>query len=75
MYNEKKRFLVYFFYLSSILFMFIGCASQPIVWDKIGDLDLSKGANVSVKAACEVPQSDLDFLKVDIQKKVDTILK
>jgi len=55
--------------------LFAGCmANQPVTWTKHGAVDLSKGGKVEVKAACEMPPTDLAYLQNDIQQQVDKVL-
>lgn len=54
--------------------LFTGCAEQSLIWEKKGELDISRGCNVSIKASCEVPHSSLVYLHNDIQQKVRGIL-
>lgn len=54
--------------------MFSGCmALEPVVWQKAEPLDLTRGSVVTVDANCLVPSADLEYLKQDIQQKLDFV--
>lgn len=54
--------------------LFLGCAEQSLIWEKNGELDFTRGCNVSVKTSCEVPNSSVVYLQNDIQQKVKEVL-
>jgi len=55
--------------------MFVGCmANQPVKWNKSGALDVAKGGKVVVKAECEMPSLDVNYLQSDIQDRVSRVL-
>ncbi len=57
------------------LFIITGCATQPMVWQKAGALDMSKGCNVKVSASCKMPQRDIEYLQSDIQREASAVLQ
>lgn len=73
--SKKVVFRSIFIFLSAAVFMLSGCAGQPVVWNKAGGLDLTKGGKVSVKAApsCSVPPESLVVLQGDIQSNVSSV--
>lgn len=54
-----------------------GCTygNQPVIWVKSGKLDYSKSANVEVTSKVKIPGQELEFLKSDIEKNVDTVFQ
>jgi len=63
------------FLLVPALVILTGCmATQPVTWNKSGDMDLTKGGKVAVEASCEIPPADLAYLQTDIQEKVKAVL-
>lgn len=51
-----------------------GCATQPVVWQKAGAIDLTKSAKVDVGTACTMPPEEVTFLRAETQDRLNEVL-